>query len=64
MLDVIFANRVMDLGDSIWCGILRDGIFVDMFAKNDRNLASRLEKVEKQMDKAIDKVLTALQSGG
>ena len=60
MLDIIFSNRVMDLGDSIWCGILRDGIFVDMFAKNDRNLISRLEKVENQMNKAITKVITFL----
>lgn len=60
MLDIIFKNRVIDLGDSIWCGILRDGIFVEMLAKNDRNLTSRLEKVENQMTKAIDKVIKAL----
>ena len=60
MLDIIFANRVIDLGDSIWCSKLRDGIFAQMFSKNDRNLTSRLEKVETQMNKEIDKVLTAL----
>jgi len=60
MLDVIFSNRVIDLGDSIWCSKLRDNIFVQMFSKNDRNLASRLERVEKQMNKEIEKVLNAL----
>jgi len=64
MLDIIFRNRVIDLGDSIWCSTLRDGIFVDMFAKNDRNLISRLEKVENQMTKAINKVITALDFAG
>ncbi|MCL1793901.1 MAG: hypothetical protein FWG34_08525 [Oscillospiraceae bacterium] len=60
MLDIIFSHRVIDLGDSIWCSKLRDNIFVDMFSKNDRNLASRLEKVEPQMIKEIEKALAAL----
>ncbi|MCL2815345.1 MAG: hypothetical protein FWD23_12160 [Oscillospiraceae bacterium] len=61
MLDIIFKHRVIDLGDSIWCSKLRDGVFVDMFSKNDRNLSSRLEKVETQMVKEIDKALAALE---
>ena len=60
MLDIIFANRVMDLGDSIWCSKLRDNIFVSMFSNDDRNLVSRLEKVETQMQKEISKMLAAL----
>lgn len=60
MLDIIFSNRVIDLGDSIWCSKLRDGLFAQMFSKDDRNLTSRLEKVEPQMIKEIDKVITAL----
>lgn len=60
MLDIIFAHRIIDLGDSIWCSKLRDNIFVNMFSKNDRNLTSRLEKIESQMIKEIDKVITAL----
>ncbi|MCL2774430.1 MAG: hypothetical protein FWD71_13940, partial [Oscillospiraceae bacterium] len=60
MLDIIFSHRVCDLGDSIWCSILRDGIFVKMFQKNDRNLTSNMEKVEPVITKAIDKALTAL----
>jgi hypothetical protein len=62
MLDIIFKNRVIDLGDSIWCSKLRDNIFVDMFAKDDRNLVSRLEKIENQMNKEIDKLAAALDS--
>ncbi len=45
MLDIIFDNRVFDLGDTIWCDTLRDGVFETMFMSNDRNLASKLESV-------------------
>ena len=45
MLDIIFANRVFDLGDTIWCDTLRDGVFETMFLNDDRNLSSRLESV-------------------
>ncbi|MCL2158724.1 MAG: hypothetical protein FWH48_04875, partial [Oscillospiraceae bacterium] len=62
MLDIIFAHRVIDLGDSIWCSKLRDNIFLSMFQKNNRNLASLLEKVESQMTKEIDKVVAALEA--
>ena len=60
MLDIIFGNRVFDLGDTIWCGLLRDGMFLTMFQKDDRNLASQLEKVENKINKEIDTVLKAL----
>ena len=45
MLDIIFANRVFDLGDTIWCDTLRDGVFETMFMQGDRNLASKLDSV-------------------
>ena len=61
MLDIIFSNRVIDLGDSIWCSRLRDGMFAQMFSRDDRNLASRLERVESQMNREIEKVLVALE---
>ena len=60
MLDLIFENRIYDLGDTYWCNFLRDGIFLDMFKKNDRNLASQLEKVEPRITAEIDKVVSAL----
>ena len=62
MLDLIFANRIYDLGDTYWCMTLRDGIFLTMFAKNDRNLASQLEKVESKINTEIDKVVNALKN--
>lgn len=40
MLDLIFASRAYDLGDTVWCNTIRDGKFRDMFAGNKRDLAS------------------------
>ena len=60
MLDLIFSNRVFDLGSTIWCGLLRDGIFLNMFRRNDRNLTSQFERVENRVNKEIQKVLDAI----
>jgi hypothetical protein len=62
MLDLIFDGRIYDLGDTYWCDILRDGIFVNMFSKNDRNLVSQFEKVEPKINSAIDKVVDAINN--
>ena len=64
MLDLIFENRIYDLGDTYWCNTLRDGIFLTMFKKNDRNLVSQLEKVEPKINKEIDKVVDAINDSG
>ena len=64
MLDIIFEGRIYDLGDTYWCNILRDGMFLNMFKKNDRNLASQLEKVEPKINGEIDKVVNAFTSLG
>lgn len=61
MLDLIFDSRIYDLGDTYWCMILRDGIFLNMYSKNDRNLASQLEKVEPKINGEIDKVVNAIE---
>ena len=61
MLDLIFESRVYDLGDTYWCSILRDGIFLTMYSKNDRSIISQLEKVEPKITAEIDKVVQALQ---
>ena len=60
MLDLIFDGRIYDLGDTYWCSVLRDGIFLNMYSKNDRALASQLEKVEPKINSEIDKVVKAL----
>jgi len=61
MLDLIFNNRIYDLGDTYWSSILRDGMFLNMFKKNDRDLASQLEAVEPKINAEIDKVVSAFE---
>ena len=62
MLDLIFETRIYDLGDTYWSAILRDGIFLDMFSRNDRNLASQLEKVESRINNEINRVINAINN--
>ena len=57
MLDLIFGNLIVDLGDSIWVDKIRDAVFRDMFDRNNRNIASKLESMEKSIQKDIDKIL-------
>ena len=40
MLDIVFNTLVIDIGDTTLCDKVRDGIFMSMFQKNNRNLAS------------------------
>ncbi|MBE6724642.1 MAG: hypothetical protein E7576_05515 [Ruminococcaceae bacterium] len=60
MLDLIFATRRYDLGDTWWCNELRDGLFKNMFAENDRNLASGIAGQEKIINKTLTKVVDKL----
>jgi len=56
MLDIIFANRIFDLGDTVWCPNVRDGFIYSMFNANNRNLASMMKKSTTAIQKAIDKI--------
>lgn len=60
MLDIIFNNRIFDLGDTIWCDTLRDGVFETMFMNNDRNLSSQLAAVDSKIKEAIKKTVDNL----
>ncbi|MCL1794250.1 MAG: hypothetical protein FWG34_10295 [Oscillospiraceae bacterium] len=57
MLDLIFGNLIFDLGDSIWVDRIRDAVFAGMFGGNNRNIASKLESMEKSVQKDIDKII-------
>lgn len=54
MLDIIFNNRVYDLGDTIWNGYVRDGVFAGMFNNNDRDLTSKLVSMEASVTAQIN----------
>jgi hypothetical protein len=60
MLDMIFAMRRYDLGDTWWCNELRDGLFKNMFAEDDRDLASGIASKEKIINKTLSKVIEKL----
>ena len=62
MLDIIFANRVFDWGDTIWTPLLRDGIFPEIFIKKPDTVVSRLERAQKNIEKEIAKMVDAFMA--
>ena len=62
MLDIIFASRVFDLGDTVWCDVLRDGVFETMFMTADRALASKLTSVTSLVESKIEDSIEAFQT--
>lgn len=56
MLDIIFDHRTIDLGDTTFCDLIRDGILADMFSSNNRSL-STLTKREKNLNARINKYI-------
>jgi hypothetical protein len=61
ILDLLFENRVYDLGDTIWGDKLRDPVIAPMMQNNKRELASKLESIEKTMDKQIEIIVEAFE---
>lgn len=61
MLDLIFDNRVIDLGDTIFCPSVRDGFFSQMYTNNQRDLVSTIEKNEAKVQTTIDDMVAANQ---
>ena len=59
MLDLIFAGRIYDLGDTYWCQVLRDGIFQDMFRTNNRDYSSIVAGVKPKIESEIQKTIEA-----
>lgn len=60
MLDLILANRVVDLGDTLFCASVRDGFLRSMYVSNKRDLASVIEKNETKLQKEIDNMIAGL----
>lgn len=62
MLDVILGNRVVDLGDTLFCADIRDGFMVQMYDQNNRDIVSTAAKKEKGIDRTITKMVEAVMS--
>lgn len=56
MLDLIFSKRVLDYGDTVYHNIVRDGALMQMFLKDDRNIASKIAGFEKMLNAEITKI--------
>ena len=56
MLDLISATRIMDIGDTVLCGYIRDNFMWSMFEKNKRDFVSEIEKTQGVIEKFIDKI--------
>lgn len=64
MLDIIFENRVFDLGDTIWCDEIRDGVFKPMFTTGNRSLSSKFATMQSKMDAKIADTISSFRSIG
>ena len=59
MLDLIYENRICDLGDTFWSDLIRDGVFAGKFAANDRDLQSTIATMEPTVNKVIEDTIAA-----
>lgn len=57
MLDIVFANRIFDLSDTVWCDDIRDKFIRTSFTANDRNIVSKITSNEQTVQKSIDTVV-------
>ena len=57
MLDIVFANRVFDLSDTVWCDQIRDGFIYKLFQVNNRNVSSQIAANEGTVQASIDKIV-------
>lgn len=56
MLDIIFNNRIADLGDTTFCDVIRDGVLSGMFGSDDRNMSTLTSK-SKSINRKISNYL-------
>lgn len=57
MLDIVFANRVFDLSDTVWCEQIRDSFIKTLFDANNRSLASQIAANEEKVQTSIDTIM-------
>ena len=61
MLDLVMENRVIDLGDTTLCGIIRDGFMFELFRTKNENLVSRLKSQQSQIQAMLDDLIERSQ---
>lgn len=62
MLDLIYGNRVYDLGDTLFCGTIRDGVFANKFKQNNVDLQSTISSMTKKVEDTINTYVEAFST--
>ncbi|MBQ3176601.1 MAG: hypothetical protein IJB52_02185 [Clostridia bacterium] len=62
MLDLIYGNRVYDLGDTLFCGTIRDGVFAGKFKQNNTDLQSTISSMTKKVEDTINTYVSAFSA--
>ncbi|MBQ8578278.1 MAG: hypothetical protein IJ449_10005, partial [Clostridia bacterium] len=57
MLDLIFSSRVIDIGDSTLCDVIRDNFMFQMMKTDKRDLGSTVERNRKIIEKRLDTLI-------
>jgi len=63
MLDIIMANRFVDLGDTVWMDAGR-AQYEGLFQKKENTFQSVTEKIEPKVAKTLEKAVDAFQNAG
>jgi len=61
MLDIIFENRIFDIGDIYDFGSLAS-TYIYMSMNYNRNFVSMFEKSQAKAEKAVEKVITQFEA--
>ncbi len=64
MFDLIFANRIFDLGDTVWCPTIRDSFIRTLIMDNDRAIVSTIQENVPKVNEALDKIMTGFDKIG
>ena len=54
MLDLIFARRIIDIGDTTLCDVIRDGFIFQMYKADDRDLTSKVDTNEARINDRLN----------
>ena len=61
MLDLIFNNRVVDLGDTLFCADIRDAFMSTMYSSNNRDFASQFAAKSTAVNNKIEKTAASIR---
>lgn len=63
ILEMLFANRVIDMGDSIWYADMRQKYEV-MFTNKDNTFQAMTEKIQSKAEKLISQAIDSIDNAG